>query len=284
MGTSSIVAYVAIFLMLASLAMVGAYAFAPASPLRAASLRYLNDLDKQTRALFLKITPLRIAVIQATVVLGGAATALLFDPRVLVIAILAIPAPSFAFKVLRAKRVKVIEVQLAGWLDILANMLCVSGSLADALAGSAALTGGPLGQELDLTLKEIKVGAPLPLAGRAMAERVNSPLFSGVMTLLMIGRNTGGELPTLLNETAATLRERMRLEGVVRRHTAMGRAQILVLALAPWAIIVMFRQAEPDFFDPLLEAGLLGQILMTAAFLIWLISILMARKILKVEI
>jgi len=33
-----------------------------------------------------------------------------------------------------------------------------------------------------------------------------------------------------------------------------------------------------------LEAGLLGQILMTAAFLIWLISILMARKILKVEI
>lgn len=284
MSGVSTLAYVAIVLVMVAVSLSVAYVASPSSPLRAAGIRHVAGIEKHTRALFLSTPPANIALAQLVALLLGLFAAAALDPRFVAVAGLALVAPQFAFKILRARRVKVLEEQLAGWLDILANMLRVSGSLADALTGSVALTRGPLGQELDLMLKELKVGAPLPIAGRAMAERARSPIFSGIMTLLMIGRNTGGEMPTLLHETAATLRERMRLEGVVRKHTAMGRAQIMVLAIGPWGLVIMFRKVEPEFFEPLFTSGWLGQAIMTGAFLLWLISLIMARKILKVEI
>jgi len=280
----SLLAYAAILAIAAALAASVVFVATPDSPARVAVSRYLGGVDQQVRALFLKTTATRIATMQLAVATVGTIAAYAIDVRGLGLVAVAAAAPRIAFAIMQARRVRVIEQQLAGWLDILSNMLRASGSLADALSGSAALIRGPLGQELDLMLKELRVGTPLPVAGRAMAARVRSLIFGGVMTLLLIGRNTGGEMPTLLQETAATLRERMRLDGVVRKQTAMGRAQILVLAMGPWGLVLMFRKVEPDFFTPLFTSGWLGQAIMTGAFVLWVVSLYMARKIMKVEV
>lgn len=197
---------------------------------------------------------------------------------------LAVGAPYLLIAYGRRRRIKVIEEQLPSWLTALANFLKVSGSIADSLRQTADMSRGPLKQELELVLKELKLGNPLPEALKQMVLRVGSPILSAVVTIILIGRRTGGELPGVLEETAGSLRERMRLEGVLRKQTAMGRSQMVILFVSPPIIVFLFEKADPGFFRPLLEGGFLGQMVICAAALMWLGALFSARKILAVEL
>jgi hypothetical protein len=79
-------------------------------------------------------------------------------------------------------------------------------------------------QEVDLALKEMKVGSTLDQALLHMAARVGSRQLDSALSSILIGRQVGGNLPRVLETTAGTLREMRRLEGVVRTKTAGARA------------------------------------------------------------
>ena len=85
------------------------------------------------------------------------------------------------------QRRRQIEEQTVGWLTALTNSLKVTGSLVDAFQQTLALTEGPLAQELDLMLKECRMGLPLPDALRGMTDRIRSEVFSTIITVIMIG-------------------------------------------------------------------------------------------------
>ncbi|HKE17693.1 MAG TPA: type II secretion system F family protein, partial [Kofleriaceae bacterium] len=140
----------------------------------------------------------------------------------------------------------------------------------------------PLRQELDLVLKEVRLGATLEDALRMMAERVKSITVATVVTLLLVGRRTGGEMPGLLETAAATLREMNRLDRLIRSKTAEGKLQTIILAAAPVGLYFGFKTVEPHFFDPL-YASLLGWILLGGAIVLWALAIFTARKILNVD-
>ena len=92
-----------------------------------------------------------------------------------------------------------------------------------------------------------------------------------------------GNLPKILETTAASLREMARLEGVVRTKTAEGKAQLYVLAGSPLVITWAFNRAQPGYFDPM-TASFLGYIIIGIAMAFWLASVLIARKVLQVDI
>ncbi|HTE51997.1 MAG TPA: type II secretion system F family protein [Kofleriaceae bacterium] len=190
--------------------------------------------------------------------------------------------PWFVLRRRRKKRIERIEAQLDGWLQILSNLLRAAGGLGDALAASADLIRAPLRQELDRSLKEIRLGATLDEALRQMGERIKSSTVAAVITLLVVGRRTGGEMPALLESAAAALREMARLEGVIRAKTADGRMQTLVLAAAPIAAVMGFRLVDPRFFDPLVQS-LFGYAVLGAAMVFWVMALLSARRILQVD-
>src|SRR5690606_34174197 len=73
-------------------------------------------------------------------------------------------APVFILRQRCAERVLRIEEQLDPWLLMLANALKASPSLGEAVANSAKLMRPPMSQELDLALKEMKLGTPLDQA------------------------------------------------------------------------------------------------------------------------
>ena len=256
----------------------------PRSLLRHLVAKYLAAMDARLRALFLKIDAKSILGLQALALICAIYLTLKVELRFALAVPAILAAPKVVLSSLRKARLRAIESQLNGWLAVMANMFKVTGSLADALAHSMELVRGPLGQELDLVLKELRVGAPLPEALRTFAQRVRNDALSTVVTILLMGRTTGGELPTLLDETAAALRERARLEGVVRKQTAMGRVQLVVLFSAPPIIVLMFYQVDPTFFDPLTQSGVMGHLIIAAAASIWVGSLVMARNILKTDL
>jgi tight adherence protein B len=258
-------------------------ALRPTGPLGRAIDRYIARLDAECRFQCYSIDGQQLFARQFAGLLIAIAACLTFEDAILwLLPIGVLIGPVLMLRRLRKKRIEKIEGQLDGWLLVLANMLKTTGGLADALAASADLVRPPLRQELDRTLKEIRLGATLDDALRQMGERVKSSILAGVLTLLVVGRRTGGEMPGLLETAASALREMARLEGVIRSKTADGRMQVLVLASAPMVILVVFRIIDPHFFDPLVSS-LLGFTLLGAAVVFWMLALLSARKILNVD-
>jgi tight adherence protein B len=252
--------------------------------LRVALRDHVAGLERQMRALLLHGTePLAIALVQALGLGAGLAGGALFDATLYLLAPAALFGPRVAFALLRRQRRREIEEQVVNWLPMLSNTLKVTGSLADAFRQTVELVRGPLAQELDLMLKEQKLGLPVQDALRNMAERIRSEIFSTVVAVILTGRTTGGELPTILGQTAAALRERFRLEGVLRKHTAESKSQLIVLLCMPVGIVLLFRQTDPHFFRPLLHGGLAGYIVLGLVVGLWLAAVFAGRKVLAVD-
>ncbi len=205
------------------------------------------------------------------------------EPLLLVLIPIIATLPMYSLKRQHQKRLEQLELQLDSWLLILANALKATPSLGEAIRASAKIMRPPIGQELDLLLKEINLGTPLDIGIRSMSERIASPMISGALATILVGRQTGGDIPRILEESAATLREMQRLEGVVRTKTAEGKSQAYVLGVIPFVLIGAIQIIDPNWLRPLTETTI-GFIVIAVAMVLWIGAILAARKILAVDV
>jgi len=254
----------------------------PDSAPRGALSRYLAVLDRDLTFTRAKRNAAQVATTQALLAGLLLVIAGLGQTRALYLVAVVLAGPYLLLRRRARKRRDRIVEQVDGWLVMLANMLRATGSLTDALKSTIRLTSKPLSEEVDLVVKEIELGEQVDVALRRMVARVQRPIFSAAVTGLLVGRQTGGELPKQLEQTAAAIREISRLEGVVRSKTAQGKMQLFVMALFPPAIYYGLLQMDAHFFDPL--TGFIGVVVYAAAFLLWLGGILLARKILAVDV
>lgn len=258
-------------------------AIAPNGQLHGAFRSYMAMLERERRALFLQFSARQMLAVQLAACVLALAWAALASGRSLILLPLILLAPRLVFPILRKRRLKTIEDALDGWLTIVASMLQVTSSLTDALRQALHLTRGPLRQEVDLLLKEVQVGMPLASALRNMSDRIGSELFSNLVTVMVIGRTSGGALPTLLAETAETLRERKRIDGVIRKHTASSRTQFLVLMVSPFPVAYLMAQNDPHYFDPFFTS-FIGYVVLAIAIACWIAAFFLARKIMAVDV
>ena len=181
------------------------------------------------------------------------------------------------------RRVAQLERQLDAWLLMLANALKATSSMGEAIASTASLVPKPFSEEVDLLVKEIRLGAPVDRALQAAARRINSGSISGAFATITVARQTGGDLPRTLERSAAALRESARLEGVLRTKTAEGRGQVLVLASVPFLLGAMIAWLNPTWFDPMLEQRV-GRFVLGACGLVWSTATVWAYQISRTEL
>lgn len=254
------------------------------TPMADAFRGHRRILDGDLRFVRSRLDAQRVLALQASTCAGLLALALTkewwllltFCPLVLVL-------PRALLGKKRAERVTAIDAQVDTWLVILANALRATPSLGEAIASSARLVPAPMCEELDLVLNEYQLGAPLDVALRTMSDRLRSRTINVALGTLRIARNTGGNLPETLEISAAALREIARLEGVVRTKTAEGKAQATVIAVIPFPMIGILNYLNPSLLAPLWTT-LTGYMLLAVAFMLWLVAILWARKILAVDV
>jgi tight adherence protein B len=200
-----------------------------------------------------------------------------------VVAVATAVAPVLMLRRRHLARVARLEQQLDGWLLLLANALRATPSVGDAIESTAALTPGELGREVQLLVKELRLGVPVDRALRSLAERVKSNVISAAMTTVVVARRTGGDLATALEESAASLRETARLEALLRTKTAEGRGQVVVLAAAPFLLCGLIAWLEPTWFDATLHSSQ-GNVMLGGCTLLWLVATLWAHRIVGVPL
>jgi tight adherence protein B len=263
---------------------VSAMVLDPKSDLRRLWSRYERRLDAECRFLLLKRNGRSIARIQlAALAIVPVFAFLMGDPIYLLLWVPGALTPLYALRRRSSERLMRLEMQLDPWLLLLSNALKASPSLGEAIGNSAKLMRPPMAEELDLALKEMKLGTPLDQAVLNMSTRIGHPAVSSALATILVGRQTGGDLPKILEESAATLREMARLEGVVRTKTAEGKTQAYVLAVIPFVLIAAIHMVDEHWLEPLASTTL-GFVIIGVAAAFWLAAIFLARRILAVDI
>lgn len=256
----------------------------PASALRRHWARYVRALDRDVRFLRLRTRGVSIALSQLGIVSAlGFAGAWLEEPLLYGVIAPVVALPYLWLRRRHARRVVRIEEQIDGWLVLLANALRAAPSLGDAIGTSALLVEAPLAEELDETVKEMRLGTPVDRAVLNLGTRVGSRPVQGALAALLVGRQTGGDLSGIIEETAASMREMTRLEGILRAKTAEGRAQAYVLGAIPFFLLAAIHWVDPHWLEPLTETTL-GLLVTTVSAGLWLSAILLARRILAVDL
>lgn len=246
--------------------------------------QYEALLEAEVRFQLWKTTGAYIARVQLLVVLGLFILCVFMgEPLLWLVMPVAIFGPWVHIQREHAKRIEAIEILLDSWLLLLANALKASPSLGESISNSAKLIRPPFSEEVDLVIKEMKLGTPLDAAILNMSARLNSRVVSSSLATILVGRQTGGDLPQILEQSASTLREMQRLEGVVRTKTAEGRMQAFVLGAIPFILLAVLHQMDPTYLVPLFETTT-GNVVLIIAVMLWFSAIIMARRILTVDI
>ena len=125
------------------------------------------------------------------------------------------------------------DEQLADAVGSVTAALRAGLSVPQSLAYAAAETPAPLGSALGDVVDQLDVGVPLETAVTDWADRAgtgDARLLAGVIRL---HRRSGGDLPSVLDQVVAALRERRAAAREVRALTAQARLSGAILGFLP---------------------------------------------------
>jgi len=256
----------------------------PASWPRRTWTLYVTHLERKLRDRFILTSGATIAATQVALIVVTIGVRLLTGVEYIEWLALVIAAgPALYIEQMRKNRIKAIEKQVEPFILALASALKTTPSIGSALASVHGLLSAPLQDEIGLVLKEMRVGNTLEQSLLNLGGRIPIVELDATLASILIGRQVGGNLPEILDTTASTLREMSRLAGVMRTKTASGRMQVLVLFLAPPLVVLGFDAVSPNYFSPLTSSAL-GVVLVMIAAGLWLGSVILARKIVQVDL
>jgi tight adherence protein B len=183
----------------------------------------------------------------------------------------------------RAQRRKALNAQLDATLQSMANTILVTQNLEDAFATIAQHFDPPIAQEADVLVKQVRLGTPMDEALHELADRCQSRNVDAIVTALTVGRQTGGELPKVLETTASVLRETSRVEGVMESKTSEGKAQVFVMGLLPFVFGGALQVIDPEWMQPLFKDPI-GWVIILIACLLEFIGLAMVRKLTRIDV
>jgi tight adherence protein B len=248
--------------------------------------RYMNYIDQSLRLLFLGGSArliLRIQLALAVAIVGFVAIFGVVVPYWYAAIVLVAVAPVAFIARERGKRIKSLEGQVDAFILTLSNALRTVPSPTAALQSIVPYVPNPTRQELERVVKEMRVGNTLEQSLVNMSARVGSRQLDAALSSVLVGLQVGGNLPMVLESTAGTIRDMRRLEGVVQAKTGEARAQLWVLASFPFFICAAFNSVSPGYFDPLQHTAV-GLAVVSVAIFFWVGALLLARKVLSVDI
>lgn len=160
--------------------------------------------------------------------------------------------PQLILQYLANQRRTKLEYQLADALTIIASGLRGGYSFVQGLDMSSQQLEAPIKDEVSRVLRLVQLGLDTPRALTQMAERVNSYDYDMTVSATNIQLSVGGNLSHLLENIAATIRERIRLRRDIAVLTAQGRISGIILISLPIAIGIMLFILNPEYMSELL--------------------------------
>jgi len=184
---------------------------------------------------------------------------------------------------LRNRRRARLEKQLTDTMLTVANGVRANLNLVQSLRLVEDNAPPPVSQEFGLLLREYEHGMAIEDAMAAAAQRLGSPNYRLMFSALQMHRKKGGDLPSLLDRLAESLRELQRLDEKARTATAQGRLAARLMGVMPIVILgilwVIDREGiELLFHDPR------GNFIFVIIFMLSFVGFVWIRKIVRIDV
>jgi len=149
----------------------------------------------------------------------------------------------------QAKRRQLLQSQLPDTLFSLSRSLRAGLSLEQAIAHTGEEGLRPLSHEFTRCAEQLYLGLSVPAALQLMANRVGLADFNAFVSLVLLHRAAGGNLPLLLDRLANSIRDRNQFRGYFRSATAQARITAFAIALSVPALLVGYLILQPESFQ-----------------------------------
>jgi len=182
--------------------------------------------------------------------------------------------PRWYLKYRQGKRVKAFGLQLPDTITLLANSLRAGSSFLQGLELVTREARPPISEEFERVVREMQLGVALQPALTNMARRLASEDLDLMVTAIQIQSTVGGNLATVLDSIAFTIRERVRIKGEINTLTAMQRYSGYVITLLPVGLAGLLFLISPSYMTAMLNKPpeMLGLPLGVVFFIVGLIS------------
>lgn len=180
----------------------------------------------------------------------------------------------------RARRQSVMMRQIPLMLEELARAAKAGRSLEQSLELVARDTPNPLGAELQLAQRRVRMGMPLGEAMSDLPDRTGLMTLSLLRLTLQVQQQTGGDLVTVLERLSRTVRDRMAFLGRLRAATAASRATAILMIAVPPLVLLFFSWRDPDYFQKLI-GSVWGRNITIAAVVLEIVGAIWVLRILS---
>jgi len=168
---------------------------------------------------------------------------------VALVGLITLPNKYFAWR--HKKRIELIDSQVPDMLAMTGGAISAGASLMVALESVSRDGPVPIKLELEMMLREVRLGADLDLALDHLAARVKSDEMIMVAAAIKIARESGGNLSESLDKLSRAVRDRQNMEKKILALTAQGRMQAWVMAALPYGLLYALFQLDPAAMDPM---------------------------------
>ena len=201
----------------------------------------------------------------------------------LIFSLIALCCPLTYLQFIIWKRLRKFLEQFPDGLDMISQSLQAGLGLTQAMVFVAKEMPDPMGTEFSVFIEEVNLGLPLADALKKFEERMNLPEVRLFNTALMVQREVGGSLAELLTKLSNIIRDRFRIERLIKSLTAQNRISAWTVCSVPPFLAVFMFMREPEMMNQML-INPIGRGMLAAALVLEIVGILVFRKIIKIHI
>jgi tight adherence protein B len=185
----------------------------------------------------------------------------------------------------KKERDRILEFNngLADMITTIVGSLRAGFSFPQALKTVAEEAESPIKEEIEMVLKEMQYGSSIEESLNDLYERMPSEDLELMIQAILIQKQVGGNLATVLDKIVQTIRDRTKIQRQILTLTAQGRLSGIVIGLLPIILGFVLYLIEPDYIGSLFT-NVIGVMMLTAGMISGIIGFLLIRKLTTIEV
>lgn len=233
------------------------------------------------------LKPAEWLLLHTAIFLGAGLVGILLGKGSLLVGILFLVMGAFGpwmfLGIKRTRRRKAFNTNLPETLQLMSGALAAGLSLAQSVDTIVREGVEPVSSEFRRVLVETRLGIDLEDAMEGVAERFESKDFAWVVMAIKIQRQVGGNLAELLDNVAATMREREYMRRQVAALAAEGKLSAWVLGGLPPMFMLYLLLTNREYVIVMFTEPL-GWAMLTGAAMLLGLGVFWMSRLIKVDV
>jgi tight adherence protein B len=191
--------------------------------------------------------------------------------------------PTIYIRRVRAQRLRKFEAQLPDAIDLFTRTMRAGHNIHSGLETIATETADPVRMEFKKLVEELALGSQVEPALHGLGRRVPLIDLKFFIIALILQRQTGANMVSVLESLAMLVRERLNMAAKLKAHTAQQRFSAGLLCVLPIVVGLGFWILKPEYMR-LLWTDPVGSEFLTYAIISEIVGILVIRKIANIRV